>query len=167
MLEIVNVPAEARKGDAYLATSMKKGTFVVMSGTFSAADIAALPAGQKNKPGYAYAGDKKLVKAYAGDTGRCFPVDKKIFVPEDADSSSETIDAGAGVIYYTEGEFRTTEFTDVTSPVFGEYLKLSTSGTLTDEASPFTETGASVARVIKLESTSGDASDHRLHFVLL
>jgi len=167
MLEIVNVPDNARQGDAYILTSMKRGTFVVLSGTFSASDVSGLPSGQKNKPGYASSGDKKLVKAYAGLTGRCYPVDKLVFVPEDADTDHDSIDAGAMVVYYMDGEFRTTEYTNVTSPVFGEYLKLSASGTLTDEGSPYTETSASVARVVKLDSTSSDPSERRLQFRLI
>lgn len=167
MLELVNVPENAKKGRAFIATSMKRGTFVVLSGTFSTSDISGLPSGQKSKPGYAYSGDLKLVEAYSGATGRCFPVDKLTFVPEDADTDHDTIDAGAGAIYYTEGTFRTSEFTDVTDPEFGEYLKLSASGTLTDEASAYTETGESVARAVQLISDSDDASDHRLEFELI
>ena len=170
MLEVVNCPDNARQGGAYVASVMNKGTFVVLSGTFSAAEITALPANQKSIPGFAYAGDRKLVVAYAGITERCFPVDKKIFVPENADlaTSNEQIKAGAGAIYYEEGEFRTSEFTDVTTTVvFGNYLKLSASGTLTDEATLFTETAASVARVIDLQRADADAVDHRLHFRLL
>jgi len=167
MLEIVNVPDHAKIGDAFVATSMKRGTFVVLSGTFSSSDIASLPSGQKNKPGYASVGDKKLVKAYIGATGACFPVDKLIIKPENADTDEDTIPAGAQVIYYTEGEFRTTEFTDVGSPDFGDYLKLSTSGTLTIEADAHTKTSESVARVIALENSASDASKHRLHFRLI
>ena len=169
MLEVVNCPDNARHGDAFVASEMKKGTFVTVSGTFSAAEITALTAGQKSKPGYAYSGDPKLVQAYAGLTGRCYPVDKKIFVPEDGDdaTANENIKAGAGAIYYEEGEFRTSEFTDVTTTAdFGDYLKLSASGTLTDESALTTETTASVARVIKLNRT-GAVAGHRLHFRLL
>lgn len=170
MLEVVNCPDHARRGEAYVATAMKKGTFVVVSGTFSSAEITTLPASQKSRPGFAYSGDPKLVVAYAGITGRCFPVDKLIFVPENADdvTSNNTLVAGAGAIYYTEGEFRTSEFTDVTTTsVFGEYLKLSTSGTLTDESSSFTETSESVARLVKLVRADASAQNHRLHYRLI
>ncbi len=170
MLEVVNCPDNARHGGAYVATAMNKGTFVVISGTFSAAEIASLPANQKSIPGFAYEDDRKLVRAYAGLTGRAYPVDKKIFVPEDADlaTSNEQIVAGAGAIYYEEGEFRTNEFTDVTTTsIFGNYLKLSASGTLTDESTAFTETGESVARVIDLQRADADAIDHRLHYRLI
>ena len=171
MLEVVNCPDHARHGDGFAASEMNKGTFVVISGTFSAAEITALPANQKSRPGFAYSGDKKLVMAYAGITGRCYPIDKKIFIPEDADTDTNAnslVKAGAGAIYYEEGEFRTSEFTDVTTTVeFGNYLKLSASGTLTDEAALTTETAASVARVIVLEDSHSDASKHRMHFRLL
>ena len=168
MLEVVNCPDNARHGGAYVASAMNKGTFVTVSGTFSAAEITALPANQKSRPGFAYENDRKLVQAYAGITGRCYPVDKLIFDPEDADTDYDEISAGAGAIYYEEGEFRTNEFTDVTTTVvFGNYLKLSASGTLTDEAALTTETTASVARVIKIERQDADAVDHRLHYRLL
>ena len=167
MLELLNVPDSARKY-GFVLTQMRKGTFVVQSGTFSAGEISALPAGQKNIPGYASAGDLKLVQAYVGATGRCFPVNKHIFVPEGADDDSDNVLAGASAVYYDEGEFRTTEYTDLSASTdFGDYIKLSTSGTLTAESADHTETGESVARVIDVVENWANQGRHRLHFVLL
>jgi hypothetical protein len=167
MLELVNVPDSARKY-GFVLTAMRKGTFVVQSGTFSASEISALPAGQKNIPGFASAGDLKLVRAYLGDTGRCFPVNKHRFAPEGSDDNNDSILAGAMAVYYDEGEFRSTEYTDLsTNTDFGDYLKLSTSGTLTAESADHTESGESVARVIKVVENWADQGRHRLHFVLL
>jgi hypothetical protein len=167
MLELVNVPDSARKY-GFAATEMRKGTFVVLSGTFSAGDISALPAAQRSKPGYASAGDLKLVRAYVGATGRCYPINKHIFVPEGADDDSDSILAGASAVYYDEGEFRTTEYTDLSASTdFGDYLKLSTSGTLTAEAADHTESTASVARVVRVVENWANQGRHRLHFILL
>lgn len=169
-LEVVRAAPTARHGDAFVSADVTKGSFVVLSGTFSQSDIDSLPAGQKETPGYAYAGDPKLVQAWAGnvaDTGPAYPVDKKIFVPEDADldSSFETIKAGSQALYYDSGEFRTTEYTDLTTTVvYGDFLKLSASGTLTDEANLKVATNATVARVIELADDHASPGDRRLHF---
>lgn len=172
MFEIVNAPTHDMIGVAFAAQAVKKGTFMVASGTFTQADIDALPAGQKNKPGYAYVGSKKLVPAY-GQTvaiqGPSYPVDKKIFKIENADSDEDIIPAGAQVVYYKSGEFRTSEFTDLISAglTYGSYLKTSASGTLTEEAALATPTNSTVARVISLDNNHADSADHRLHFELI
>lgn len=171
MLEIVRVPVTARVGTGYVNSDMKRGTFVVASGTFTASDISALPTTQRNKQGYASAGDLKLVKAYDGtfsSRGPAYPVDKRTTVPEGGDSDYETIKAGSQVVYYTEGEFRTSEYTNLTTTVtFGDYLKLSASGTLTDETNLKTATANTVARVIGLFDDSSDLSERRLQFELV
>lgn len=170
MLELVEVPVNGRR-TAFMSddtTTYKKGSFVLLSGTFSAADIAALPAGQKNTPGFASAGSPKLVRAWSSSGGRAFPVDKHFLEMEDSDDTQDTILAGAQVTYYTAGVFRTTEFTDLTTPpVFGDYLKVTASGTLTEEATLATETGDSVARVIGLFTSNTQANRHRLEFELI
>lgn len=178
MLEIVDVPKNGRKTGYMDATSAtyKKGTMVVASGTFSAGDITALPAGQKNKPGWAKAGYPKLVRAWSGSGGRAWPIDRIEFEPEYGDTETadsidgrqlDTVLKGQQVVYFTAGTFRTTEFTDVGTAVFGHFLKASASGTLTAESSAFTETGDSIARVEKLINPSGDAKYHRLEFTLI
>lgn len=169
-LEVVRCSPTSRHGDAFVATDVKKGSFVVQSGTFTQADIDALPEGQKNKPGYAYVGSPKLVQAYdatIANMGEAYPVDKRIFVPEDADlnSSFETILAGSQALYYDNGDFRTTEYTNLTTTVvYGDYLKLSASGTLTDESNLKIQTTSTVARVIELADDHTSPADRRLHF---
>jgi hypothetical protein len=178
VLEIVDVPQHGRKTGYMAADSAtyKKGTMVVLSGTFSSSDITALPAGQKNSPGWAQAGYPKLVRAWAGSGGRAFPIDKYEFESEyGSDGTADAIDGrnldtvlkGQAVTYFRIGTFRTTEFTDVGSAVFGNFLKCSASGTLTIEAAANTETGNSVARVEKLINPAGDAKYHRLEFTLI
>ncbi len=167
MLELVNVPDNARK-TGFVDTAMTRGTFVVQSGTFTAADITALPANQKDLAGFAVAGDLKLVKAYVGETGRCYPMNKALIVPEGSDDANDDVLAGTSVVFFLEGQFRTTEYTDVTSTVdFGDYLKLSTSGTLTDEATLHTETSLSVARLVSLDDSQAAPVRKRLQFELL
>jgi len=169
-LEVVRAAPTDRHGDAFVLTDVKKGTFVVLSGTMTASDIAGLPVGQKDKPGFASVGSPKLVRAYddtVASRGKAFPVDKKIFIPENADldTSFETIKAGAQALYYTDGEFRTTEYTDLTTTVvYGDWLRLSASGTLTDETDLKTGTNNSVARVIELADDHVSPGDRRLHF---
>lgn len=169
----VSVPPTARKGYAFVVSGCNIGQFHQMNGVFSAADIAALPDGQKNKPGYAYVGDKKLNRVDVGVTGRVGPVGKLAFYPEDDESDYKAIDAGAKVVFYTEGEFVTDQYDhDVSAGVsgtgsnYGDYLKLTVSGWLTEEADPTTETTASVARVIRLD-TGASSSDDRLWYELL
>lgn len=170
MIEVIKCPPEARDGEGFVLTQMKRGTFVVASGTFTASDISGLPAAQKNKPGYAYSGKKKWVQAYAAnlaDRGPAYPIDKLTFVPEDADTDYDTIKAGEQVVVYMGGRFRTSEYTNVTSTiVFGNYLKLSASGTLTDEATLTTATNQTVARTIALHSSNADPADRRLEIEL-
>lgn len=169
MLTLVDVPKSGRK-TGYMAgdsATYKKGTMVVASGTFSASDISSLPAGQKNAPGYAQVGYVKLVRAYVGAGKRSYPMDKIIFVPEDGDDDLDTVKKGEQVVYYTEGTFETTEFTDCDGAVFGNYLKTTASGTLTLESPANTETSNSVARVEELKAQSGPAKFHRLEFSLI
>ena len=169
-LEVLSAISENRQGQAYVSAAVKKGTFMVLSGTFSAADIAALPAGQKDIPGFAKSGSFKLVTAY-DDTyqnkGPSYPVTKLIFVPEDGDSTFDTIKAGAQAVYFEGGRFRTSEYTDVsTTVVYGDFLKLTASGTLTDEATLKTATDSTVARVIALHNSNASPGDRRLEFKL-
>ena len=169
MLTIVDAPVNGRK-TGYMAndsTTYKKGSFIVQSGTFSAGDITSLPAGQKSKPGFARAGDKKLVRAYIGSGGRAFPIDKKFLEVEGSDDDNDTIKAGASCTFYTQGTFQSTEFTDVGSAVFGDFLKMTASGTATIEATPETETGDSVARVEVLFNSDASANKHRLEFTIV
>lgn len=152
MLTKVIVPMTARRGEAYASEQLTKGTWVKISGTFSAGDISSLPTGQKDKPGFASAGDYKVVPAVVGDTMPCFPVDKLTIVPEGADSDNDTILAGAMVVYFTEGRFETDQFTSVsgTGAEYGDYLKIGASSKLVEEASGQVKTSASVARVYKV-----------------
>ncbi len=170
MLELVDVPESGRK-TGYMSddtATYKKGSFILLSGTFSAGDIASLPAGQKNKPGFAKAGDKKLVRGWAATGGRAFPIDKLIFEREDSDFDLDTVKKGEAVTYYTAGTFRTTEYTDLTAGTkFGDYLKLTASGTLTSESTVETETSDSVARIEGLFQSNTLARDHRLEFTLI
>jgi hypothetical protein len=168
-LKKVNVPAGAGK-TAYAGEEMEQGLWVELSGEFSAVQINNLPSGQKNKPGYASVGDKRVIKATgSGDTGRVYPVKKIIVEPEDSDSDSDytTIDAGQSLTYFTEGTFETDQYTDVsgTGAAFGDYLKLSSSK-LVEEAAATTETANSVARVIKINN-SGDSTKDSLEFEMI
>lgn len=169
-LEVLSSISESRQGQAFVNAAVKKGTFMVLSGTFSAGDIAALPAGQKDKPGFAKAGSFKLLTAYDAtyqSRGPAYPVTKKIFVPEDSDSSFDTIKAGAQALYFEGGRFRTSEYTDVSSAVvYGDFLKLTVSGTLTDEASLKLSTDNTVARVLALHDGLASPGDSRLEFKL-
>lgn len=177
MLELVDVPQSGRKTGYMDATAdtYKKGTMVVASGTFSAGDISSLGSSYSNKPGFAKAGYPKLVRAWAGSGGRAYPMDKLEFEPEYGDDGAndaidgrnlDTVVKGQAVVYYTAGTFRTTEYTDVGSAVFGHFLKASASGTLTIEASATVETGDSIARVEALFE-NGDFKYNRLEFTLI
>ena len=108
----VKIPG-IRHGMAYVAGAYYKGSFVKRDGVFSSADITALPTGQKNKPGYAKEGSMKLTQvtsAAAGQRGLVYPINKLLFMPEDADSDQDLIPAGAGVIYYQGGQYETDQF---------------------------------------------------------
>lgn len=155
ILKKVIVPDHARKS-AYAASEYEVGSWCSLDGVFSAADILALGT-SANKPGYAYVGDPKLTQVTTGVTGRVYPIDKLIFIPEDSDTSHDTVPAGACAIYYTEGRFETDQYTSVsgTGAAFGDYLKLGTGGKLVEEAAATTETAASVARVIKINDGNG------------
>ena len=169
MLEIVDVPVHGRK-TGYMSddtATYKNGSFVVASGTFSAADITTLGTASSNKPGFAVAGYPKLVRAWGTNGGRAWPINKIITVPEDGEDDQDTIAKGASCTYFTGGTFRTSEFTDVSSPVFGDFLKTSASGTLTIEATATTETANTVARVEALFNSNSLAKDHRLEFTLI
>ncbi len=169
MLEIVDVPVHGRK-TGYMASdsaTYRKGSFVVASGTFSAGDITTLGAANSNKPGFAVAGYPKLVRAWAGSGGRAFPIDNIITVPEDGEDDLDTIAKGAVCTYYTGGTFRTSEFTDVSTMVFGDFLKATASGTATIEATATTETADSMARVEFLANSNTKAKDHRLEFTII
>jgi len=170
VLTLIDVPKSGRR-TGYMAdeaTTYIKGSMVVASGVFSAANITSLPAGQKNTPGFALAGVVKLVRGYAGCGKRAYPIDKIEFEPEDGDPDLDTVKKGEQVVYYTKGTFETTEFTDLGgSAVFGDYLKVTASGTLTIEATNDTETTDSVARVEALNAQTGPAKFHRLQFTLI
>jgi len=170
LLELVDVPVHGRK-TGYMANdtaTYKKGSFVVASGTFSAADITTLGAANSNKPGFAVAGNPKLVRAWTTNNGVAWPINKIITIPEDGEDDNDTIEKGESCTYYTVGTFRTTEFTDVgSSLVFGDFLKTTATGTLTVEATNTTETSESVARVEELFTGNTLAKEHRLEFVLI
>lgn len=166
MLELVDVPVNGRK-TGYVATAMVKGRFVVQSGVWTAAQVAALGT-NAGKPGYAKAGDPRLVLAYTNSGGRAFPVTKIYTEPEGAEDDNDSIAVGQSATYFTAGTFRTTEFTSVGSPVFGNFLKVSNSGTLTAEATATVETGNSVARVEGLFNSSNiPPHKHRLEFTII
>ena len=166
---------ETRFGYAFVASGCKCGQFHREWGTFSAADITALTSSNSNKPGYAYEGDPKLGRIESGLTGRAFPVNKLAFKPEDDETTYADIAAGEQVIYYTQGEFISDQYdkdpsTGIsgTGAAFGNYLKLTVSGWLTEEASAETETTASVAVLIKhLTGGAGNTSKERVWFRLL
>jgi len=170
MLTRVIVPAHAIRGEAFAGEAFTKGTWVKISGTFSAGDISSLATGNKNIPGYASAGDFKVVQAVSGDTMPCFPVDKMTVVPEGADSDKDTILAGAGVLYFTEGRYESDQYTSVsgTGAAYGDYLKIGASGKLVEEDDPAVRTTASVARCYKVHY--GDNGNHtydRVEFEML
>lgn len=145
----------------------KKGSFVVASGTFSASDITTLGTANSNKPGFAVAGFPKLVRAWTTNNGVAWPINKLITIPEDGEDDNDTIQKGEVCTYYTMGTFRTSEFTDVGSLVFGDFLKTTATGTLTVEATATTETSESVARCEELFTGNSLAKDHRLEFVMI
>ena len=145
----------------------KKGSFVVASGTFSAGDITTLGAASSNKPGFAVAGNPKLVRAWITNNGVAWPINTINTIPEDGEDDLDTIPKGAVCTYYTGGTFRTTEFTDVGAIVFGDFLKTTASGTITVEATATTETSESVARCEEVFTGNTLAKDHRLEFVLI
>lgn len=162
-LKKVIVPDEACKS-GYAAAAYQPGQWVKLNGTFSAADITALPAGQKNKPGYASAGDVKFTRLTTSDdniTGRVGVLGKLIFVPEDSDTDHDDIAAGQSCLVFTAGRFETDQYTSVsgTGAAFGDYLKPTDTGTLGEEASPTTETTKSVARVFKINNTGNPSYD--------
>ena len=166
----VNVPDNARKS-AYVAAAYDVGTWVSLNGEFSASDITALGTSNSNKPGYASTGDKKLTQVTTGILGRVFPINKKIFIPEDSDTDHDSVAAGQMCIYYTEGQFETDQYTSVsgTGAAFGDYLKLTTGGKLAEEAAATTETAASVARVIEIHNgdDGGDTTKDSLIFEMI
>lgn len=144
-----------RHGMGYIAGAYYKGSFVKMDGEFSSSDITALPTGQKNKPGYASAGDLKLTQvtsAATGQRGLVFPINKLNYKPEDSDTSLDLIDAGASVIYYQGGQYETDQFLAVSGTAggdFGDNLEITVSGKLTESAQDDTSTQV-VAKVIKM-----------------
>lgn len=168
MLEIVDVPKEGRKV-GYVAGAYKKGTWLVRSGTWTQAQIDALPTAQKNKAGYAAVGADRYQIGYLGG-GECFPSDKIYFEPEDSDFDHDSYLAGQAVVGYTNGgTFRTTEFTDLntSTTIFGTRLRLSASGTLINEADVDVQTENTVAMVEKLNRSNTKARDHRLEFTVV
>lgn len=169
MLELVDVPVHGRK-TGYMANdtaTYKKGSFVVASGTFSAADITTLGDANSGKPGFALEGNPKLVRAWATNKGVAWPINKINTIPEDGEDDLDTIKKGEVCTYYTAGTFRTTEFTDVGALVFGDFLKTTATGTLTVEATATTETSESVARCEELFTGNVLAKEHRLEFVMI
>lgn len=168
ILKKVIVPDEARKS-AYVAAEYEVGTWCSLNGVFSAGDITSLGTANSNKPGYASVGDPKLTQVTTGVTGRVYPIDKLITIPEDSDADHDTVPAGASAIYYTEGRFETDQYTTVsgTGAAFGDYLKLGTGGKLVEESSAQTETGASVARVIKINDGNGQFTKESLVFEMI
>ncbi len=171
-LKKVMVPDTARK-TAFVAAEYAVGQWCYPNGVFSEADIAALGAANSNKPGFASVGDAKLTRAGVGTpsnaAGRCFPIDKLIFIPEDSDSDHTTIEAGASVVYYTAGQFETDQYSDVsgTGGAFGDYLKIGANGVLVEETTPTTETALSVARVIKVNDSGPDVNFKSLVFEMI
>ena len=150
----VKIPG-IRYGQAYVAGAYKKGSFVQLDGVFSQSDVDALPAGQKEVPGYASAGSRKLTQvtsAAAGQRGLVYPINKLIFFPEDSDSTHDTILAGASCIYYAGAgsEYETDQFSvSGTGGVFNDNLEIGAAGTLVESAEADTSTQV-VAKVIKL-----------------
>jgi len=169
-LKKVNVPVHARK-TAYATENIEVGLWCYPNGFWTADQIADLDPSIRNKPGYAYVGAPRMSIASTGDTGRKYPVDKLIFIPEygDSDTRFTVIVSGAGLNYYTEGQFETDQYVDVsgTGATFGDYLKLETgTGRLCEEATATTETAESVARVIKINN-AGDPTKDSLIFEML
>ena len=152
-----------RHGMAYIAGAYYKGSFCKKDGVFSSSDITNLPTGQKNKPGYAKAGDLKLTQVTStadGQRGTVFPINKLIFKPEDSDSDDDLIPAGASVIYYQGGQYETDQYLEVSGTSggdFGDNLEITVSGKLT-ESSYTDESQYIVAKVIKM--TFGDSYNH-------
>lgn len=154
----VKIPG-IRHGMAYIAGDYYKGSFVKRDGVFTQANIDALPTGQKSVPGWASVGSPKLTQvtsAAAGQRGTVFPINKLLFAPEGADSASDLILAGSGVIYYQGGQYETDQFLNVSGTAggdFGDNLEITVSGKLTESAEADSSTQA-VAKVIKM--TFGD-----------
>ena len=142
----------ARTGTEYAGESLVKGSWVRVSGTFSSGDITtiqtAAPA-QVNAAGFANVGSNKIMQAVPGEVLPCYPVNKLILKPEDAEADLQTIAAGEGVIYYIGGEYESDQYSAVsgTGAAPGNFLKVGSDGILVEEASPSTETTASVATV--------------------
>ena len=161
--------AGLRLGQAYIAGAYYKGSFVKRDGVFSTADIAALPTGQKNLPGFASAGAQKLTQvtaAAAGQRGTVHPINKLIFKPEDADSSEDLIPAGSGVIYYVGGQYETDQFLDVSGTAggdFGDNLEITVSGKLTESAEADSSTQV-VAQVMQM-SFGDDYTDEVMGYM--
>ena len=150
----VKIPG-IRHGRAYIATDCYKGSFVKRDGVFSAADITALPTGQKNLPGFAQEGSFKLsqvTSAAAGQRGTVFPINKLLFQPEDAESTHDLVLAGSGVIFYQGGQYETDQFLSVSGTSGGDYgdnLEITVSGKLT-ESSEGDESTTAVAKVVQM-----------------
>lgn len=162
-LKKVNVP-DNDVLSAYAAAAYDVGVWAKEDGEFSASDIAALPSGQKNKPGYAFAGAKKLTRLTTSDdnvTGRVGVIGKNITIPEDSDTSHDSVAAGQSCLYFRGGQFETDQYVSVsgTGAAFGDYLKVDANGKLVEEASPTTETTKSVARVVKINNSGTVAND--------
>ena len=164
---------ETRFGYAFVASGCTVGQFHNRFGEFSAADITAL-GDNASKPGYAYEGDPKLGRVETGTTGRAFPVNKLAFKPEDDETTHAAIAAGEQVIYYTAGDFITDQYDrDPTSGIsgtgaaFGNYLKLTVSGWLQEEATAGTQTTGSVAILIKHLTNSARSGQERIWYQLL
>jgi len=154
----VKIPG-TRHGMGYIAGAYYKGSFVTRDGVFTSGEITALPANQKNKPGFAYEGALKLTQvttAAAGQRGTVFPINKLLFAPEGADADSDLIPAGSSVIYYQGGQYETDQFLAVSGTAggdFGDNLEVTVSGKLTESLD--TNAGTQfVAKVIKM--TFGD-----------
>ena len=166
-INLINIPMNSYNNIAYYETEIDFGRFVTLNGTFSSSEIDSLPDGQKNKPGYASEGDNKLSLATSGDTGACFPIKRYIAIPEDDESDHDSVKAGQMAIYFTEGEFETDQFASGTNLIFGDYLRLTVSGTLVPELDVDVKTSNSVARVVKYLSGAGSESTDRLWFRLI
>lgn len=154
----VKIPG-IRHGRAYIAADYAKGSFCKKDGVFSSVNIAALPAGQKDVPGFAYAGAAKLTQvgtAAAGHRGTLFPINKLLFKPEGSDSTDDTISAGSGVIFYQGGQYETDQYTAISGTAggdFGDNLEVTTAGKLTETSQNDASTQI-VAKVIV--TTFGD-----------
>lgn len=135
VLEKRIVPETAAFGQGYLdAGSVKTGQFVMLDGVF---------AHTVSRTGdFAETGDIRFTLASSGNgtlnSGYAVVgvIDKLLYKKEDSDLSLDTIDSGAGVIFYQQGYFETDQYnaTLSTAPTVGAVLYLDGVGKLTSTA---------------------------------